>query len=102
MVVYPDSLADIKLDSGFKDFFKFCKSQDIPVIIVSRFVLLSLCIFLMVDRTPFSGMAPIIRAVLSKLIGEEDAQTIEIISNDVNMKGDAKHHWNIQYRHPTR
>ena len=47
-------------------------------------------------------MAPIIRAVLSKLIGEEDAQTIEIISNDVNLKGDGKHHWNIQYRHPTR
>jgi len=74
---------NIKLDSGFKDFFKWCKSQDIPVIIVS------------------SGMAPIIRAVLSKLIGEEDSQTIEIISNDVDLKGDENHLWKIQYRHPT-
>jgi hypothetical protein len=29
--------SDIKLDSGFKDFFRYCKSQDIPVIIVSRY-----------------------------------------------------------------
>lgn len=29
---------DIKLDSGFKEFYAWCKSNDIPVIIVSRFV----------------------------------------------------------------
>jgi hypothetical protein len=29
--------ADIKLDSGFKEFFGYCKSQGIPVIIVSRY-----------------------------------------------------------------
>ena len=27
---------DIKLDSGFKEFFAFCKENDIPVVIVSR------------------------------------------------------------------
>ena len=31
-----DHSEDIKLDSGFKEFFQYCKSEDIPVIIVSR------------------------------------------------------------------
>lgn len=30
---------DIKLDSGFKEFYGWCKANDIPVIIVSRQVL---------------------------------------------------------------
>ena len=30
-------LPDIKLDRGFQEFYRYCKSQDIPVIIVSRF-----------------------------------------------------------------
>lgn len=29
--------ADIKLDPGFKDFYKYCKSSDIPVVIISRY-----------------------------------------------------------------
>jgi 2-hydroxy-3-keto-5-methylthiopentenyl-1-phosphate phosphatase len=45
-------------------------------------------------------MTPIIRAVLSNLIGEEDAKDIEIISNDVDIHADGK--WSIKYRHPTR
>jgi len=45
-------------------------------------------------------MTPIIRAVLSNLIGEEDGKEIDIISNDVNVQPDGK--WNIQYRHPSR
>jgi 2-hydroxy-3-keto-5-methylthiopentenyl-1-phosphate phosphatase len=28
---------DIKLDSGFKEFYAWCKANDIPVIIVSRY-----------------------------------------------------------------
>ncbi|TFK46476.1 hypothetical protein OE88DRAFT_1687581 [Heliocybe sulcata] len=72
---------NIKLDTGFKDFYRYCKENDIPVIIVS------------------SGMAPLIRAVLSNLIGEEDAKEIEIISNDVEVKSDGT--WEIKYRHPT-
>lgn len=30
--------SDIKLDSGFAGFYKWCKSQSIPVVIVSRYV----------------------------------------------------------------
>jgi len=72
---------NIKLDSGFKDFYKWAKANDIPVIIVS------------------SGMTPLIRAVLSNLIGDEDAKDIEIISNDVKVHPDGK--WEIQFRHPS-
>lgn len=49
---------------------------------------------------PYSGMAPIIRTVLSNLIGEEDAKDIDIISNDVTVHPDGK--WGIKYRHPSR
>ncbi|KAH7345297.1 HAD-like domain-containing protein [Rhizoctonia solani] len=71
---------NIKLDSGFKEFFEWCKANDVPFIIVS------------------SGMAPLIRAVLSNLIGEEDAARIDIISNDVRFDEDGS--WHIVYRHP--
>lgn len=50
--------------------------------------------------TSISGMEPLIRAVLSNLIGEEDSKTIEIIANDVKIESDLS--WNIQFRHPTR
>lgn len=33
------SHSDIKLDEGFKSFYTWCKSVDIPVIIVSRYVI---------------------------------------------------------------
>jgi len=45
-------------------------------------------------------MAPLIRAVLSNLVGEEDANEIEIIANDVIVHPDGK--WEIQFRHPSR
>ena len=41
-----------------------------------------------------------IRAVLSNLIGEDEAKDIEIISNDVTIHADGK--WDLRYRHPTR
>jgi len=71
----------IELDPGFKEFYSWCKATDIPVIIVS------------------SGMAPLIRAVLSNLLGEAAADEIEIIANDVDIRSDGK--WEIEYRHPT-
>jgi len=71
---------NIQLDSGFKEFFRYCKSQDIPIIIVS------------------SGMEPLIRAILSNLVGD-DANDIEIISNSVDVHDDGS--WNIKYRHPS-
>ncbi|KIJ38472.1 hypothetical protein M422DRAFT_33255 [Sphaerobolus stellatus SS14] len=72
---------NIKLDEGFRAFYEWTKSADVPVIIVS------------------SGMAPLIRAVLSNLVGEEDADKVEIISNDVKVNEDGR--WKIQFRHPT-
>lgn len=76
--------ADIGLDPGFKTFYKWCKENNVPVIIVS------------------SGMEPIIRAVLETLLPAEDAQTIPIIANDVRYT-DPEHTgktWEIIYRHP--
>ncbi|KAG9099519.1 hypothetical protein FRC06_005191 [Ceratobasidium sp. 370] len=71
---------NVQLDTGFKAFIEWCKANGVPFIIVS------------------SGMAPLIRAVLSNLIGEEDAATIDIISNDVRIEEDGS--WHIVYRHP--
>ncbi|CED85183.1 -diketo-5-methylthio-1-phosphopentane phosphatase [Phaffia rhodozyma] len=75
---------NVRLDPGFKNFYAYCKENKIPVIIVS------------------SGMTPLIRAVLSNLIGEEEASKIEIIANDVKFtdekqQGDT---WEIVFRHP--
>ncbi|KAJ7254809.1 HAD-like domain-containing protein [Mycena rebaudengoi] len=72
---------NIKLDHGFKEFELWCRGNDIPVVIVS------------------SGMAPIIRAVLSSLIGDETAHNIDIIANDVEIGPGVQ--WNIKYRHPS-
>ncbi|KAH8082828.1 HAD-like domain-containing protein [Cristinia sonorae] len=72
---------NISLDVGFKNFYDFCKANDIPVVIIS------------------SGMAPLIRAVLSKLIGDEEAKNIEIIANDTIIHEDGT--WEIKYRHPS-
>lgn len=44
-------------------------------------------------------MEPLIRAVLSKLIGEEDAEKIEIISNDAKVEDGGKS-WEIVFRNP--
>ena len=46
-----------------------------------------------------SGMMPLIRAVLSNLLGEQ-ANEIEIIANDAIVEPNGN--WEIKYRHPTR
>lgn len=71
-------LENIELDPGFADFYAWSKSQNIPVVVVS------------------SGMIPIIRALLTKLVGESAAQEIQIIANNVNIKPDGS--WHIIYR----
>jgi len=75
---------NIKLDPGFKEFYRWCKENGVPVIIVS------------------SGMEPIIRAVLTNLISEEEANEIDIIANDVEFTDPEKvgKTWEIVYRHP--
>ncbi|KAE8256075.1 hypothetical protein A4X13_0g2822 [Tilletia indica] len=74
----------IQLDPGFKAFFQWAKEVKLPVVIVS------------------SGMEPIIRSIMSNLIGEDDAAQIDIVSNDVKYtdpegKGTT---WEIVFRHP--
>lgn len=56
-------LSHIQLDPGFKVFYEWCQTQDIPVIILS------------------SGMEPLIRALLEKLLGPDEK--IEILANGV-------------------
>lgn len=74
---------NIKLDSGFKDFLQWARSQNVPVVIVS------------------SGMVPIIRAILENLIGAEEADRMEIVANEVDTsKGSGPGQWTIKYRHP--
>ena len=45
-------------------------------------------------------MTPLIRVVLSNLVGEVAANEIEIIANDVTVFPDGK--WDIKFRHPSR
>ncbi len=47
-----------------------------------------------------SGMAPFIRALLSNLVGDEEATHIDIVANDAVVEDDGK--WEIKFRHPTR
>lgn len=71
-------LKHIELDPGFKDFYQWATHNNIPIVIVS------------------SGMKPIIHALLVKLVGQEAADTIEIISNDTKVNDDGS--WDIVYR----
>ncbi|KAK9468610.1 HAD-like domain-containing protein [Lipomyces arxii] len=70
--------ANVELDPGFADFYKWAKSEGIPVIVVS------------------SGMKPVIHALLSKLVGEQASDEIEIVANDVDIKPDGS--WDIVFR----
>lgn len=58
---------NIDLDPGFHDFFRWSQAQNIPIVVLS------------------SGMVPIIRALLHKLVGP-DSDTIDIVANDVVAK----------------
>ena len=78
-------LGNITLDPGFKDFLAYATSQSIPVVIVS------------------GGMEPMIRALLSKLVGDEEAAQLQIISSNVRAR-DGKdlyydeYGWEINFR----
>lgn len=77
---------DVKLDPGFQGFHAFAKANIIPIIVVS------------------SGMTPIIRSIFANLIGDEKANKVDVISNDVKFidpegKGDT---WELVYRHPNK
>lgn len=74
------------LDPGFKEFHSYAKEHDIPIIVVS------------------SGMVPIIRSIFSNLIGEEEANKIDVVANDVKFTDPEKEGktWELVYRHPDR
>ncbi|KAH3663441.1 hypothetical protein WICMUC_005967 [Wickerhamomyces mucosus] len=74
-------LEKVQLDPGFKETFEWAQENDIPIIVVS------------------SGMKPIIRALLLKLVGEESIDKIEIVSNDTKVNDDGS--WEIVYRDET-
>lgn len=74
-------LANIQLDTGFRQFYEWCTEKGITVVVVS------------------SGMTPIIHALLTKLVGAHAAANIEIISNDVKID-EKTGKWDIVYRHP--
>ena len=46
------------------------------------------------------GMEPLIRAVLTNAVGEEDSKRIDIIANTSVVNADGT--WDISYRHPSR
>lgn len=73
-------LDNIELDPGFATFYTWCRKNDIPVVVLS------------------SGMQPVIRALLTKLIGSE-ADHIDIISNDVDIHADGS--WDIVFHDPS-
>lgn len=92
----------IKIDSGFTDFNSWCSANDIPVVIVSRYpaIIFYFPCHPFRDLIDVSGMAPIIRAVLSNFVSDEVANSIDIIANDVEIEPNG--HWTIKFRHPTR
>lgn len=59
---------NITLDPHFKEFFRFCRESNIPVVILS------------------GGMRPIIKGMLRAWLGEDEAETIQIVSNDVAVR----------------
>ncbi|SCW02578.1 LAFE_0F09582g1_1 [Lachancea fermentati] len=71
----------IDLDPGFKDTFQWAQENNVPIVVVS------------------SGMKPIIKALLEKLVGPDSIHKIDIVSNEVEI--DAKNHWKIVYRDET-
>jgi 2,3-diketo-5-methylthio-1-phosphopentane phosphatase len=80
----PILLENIQLDPYFSEFFDWTLEKKIPVIVLSL------------------GMVPIIRALLTHLLGEEKANKIEIVGNmavekppinDLDVKGG----WTIRY-----
>lgn len=73
---------NIKLDGGFKDFYEWCLTKNILVVIVS------------------SGMKPIIHNLLLNLLNDTYTENpLEIISNDVKVADDGS--WDIVYRDST-
>lgn len=59
---------NITLDPRFEEFFHWCRDSGVPVVILS------------------GGMRPIIRGMLGGWLGDEAAESIRIVSNDVAVR----------------
>ncbi|KIW01932.1 hypothetical protein, variant [Verruconis gallopava] len=59
---------NIQLDPYFTQFLEYARANNIPVVVLS------------------SGMAPIIEALLKKLVGEDLSRDIAIVANDVKAR----------------
>lgn len=58
-------LQNIQLDPGFRAFFDWARANNVPIVVLS------------------GGMEPIIRALLAHYLGEAEAATMQIVSNNV-------------------
>lgn len=56
---------NITLDPGFKAFFEWARENNMPIVILS------------------GGMEPVIRALLAHMLGQEEADSLQIVSNHV-------------------
>ncbi|KAK3502486.1 HAD-like domain-containing protein [Neurospora crassa] len=61
-------LKNITLDPGFKEFFHWAKEINMPIVILS------------------GGMEPVIRALLAHFLGKEEADSLQIVSNQVAVR----------------
>ncbi|KAG7287291.1 hypothetical protein NEMBOFW57_006799 [Staphylotrichum longicolle] len=59
---------NITLDPGFKDFFEWARENNVPIVVLS------------------GGMEPIIRALLAHMLGQEAADSLQIVSNQVTSR----------------
>jgi len=57
-------LQNITIDQGFKEFFVWARENNVPIVVLS------------------GGMEPIIRALLAHFLGKEEAETLQIVSNN--------------------
>lgn len=75
----------IDLDQHFVTFYRWAKASNIPVTILS------------------GGLQPLIRALLAKLLGPEEASEIAVISNEVEIANDdvnvqSNRKWKVRLR----
>jgi 2,3-diketo-5-methylthio-1-phosphopentane phosphatase len=74
---------NITLDPGFKAFFEWARENNVPIVVLS------------------GGMEPVIRALLAHMLGQEAADSLQIVSNDVapreGMSIDQPGGWQIVY-----
>lgn len=59
---------NITLDPGFKAFFEWARENNVPIVVLS------------------GGMEPIIRALLAHMLGQEAADSLQIVSNQVTSR----------------